>query len=135
MRTPDSDDRRAGDAVSTAVRLNNEVAIPLAVIRRRAKQSELRTVVPHLCGVVWEFLKSQNLRGGRNVAVYLNGNMDIEVGCEMSGAFEPRGDVVRSATPAGTVASATHLGPYQKLGATHDAIRQWCSANGYRPTG
>jgi effector-binding domain-containing protein len=37
--------------------------------------------------------------------------------------------VVRSATPAGAVAWATHFGPYGGLGAAHDAVRKWCEAN------
>lgn len=45
------------------------------------------------------------------------------------GPFEERGEVVRSATPAGTVASATHYGPYGEIGAAHRAIRDWCEAH------
>jgi effector-binding domain-containing protein len=36
---------------------------------------------------------------------------------------------VRSATPAGKVASVAHFGPYGSLGRAHDAVREWCSAN------
>jgi effector-binding domain-containing protein len=43
--------------------------------------------------------------------------------------------VVRSATPAGTVASITHRGPYSELGAAHDAVRRWCEAHGHRLAG
>ena len=39
-------------------------------------------------------------------------------------------DVVRSATPAGPVATITHIGPYAGLGQAHDAIHAWCKAQG-----
>jgi len=45
------------------------------------------------------------------------------------------GDVVRSATPAGVVASATHYGPYGGLDAVHTALLQWCAVNSYQLAG
>jgi effector-binding domain-containing protein len=117
------------------VRLTHVHAIPLAVVRRRARPSELGTIVPQSCSVVWDFVRAHALKAGRHVALYLNANIDLEVGVEVAGAFEEQGGVVRSSTPPGSVASAIHFGPYQGLGAAHDAIRAWCAANGYRLTG
>src|SRR5262245_9855678 len=91
--------------------------IPTAVVRRRARRSELSTVVPQGCGLVWNFTREHGVKAGRHVALYLNGNIDLEVGVEVSGAFEEQGEVVRSSTPAGAVATAAHFGPYQHLGA------------------
>jgi effector-binding domain-containing protein len=42
---------------------------------------------------------------------------------------------VRSATPAGAVASTTHSGPYAGLGAAHDAVHRWCQAHDHRLAG
>jgi effector-binding domain-containing protein len=53
------------------------------------------------------------------------------VGVELYGPFEEQGEVVRSATPAGSVALATHYGPYGGLGAAHQAVREWCEANNH----
>ena len=117
------------------VQLKQVDSIPLAVVRRRARSSELATVVPQSCGMVWDYLRTQQLRGGRHVAVYLNGNIDLEVGVELATAFHEGGDVVRSTTPRGLAATVVHLGPYQELGAAHEAIRMWCDTHGYRLTG
>jgi effector-binding domain-containing protein len=57
------------------------------------------------------------------------------VGVELSAPFVEQDDVVRSATPAGAVASTTHLGPYGGLGAAHDAVQRWCNANHRRLAG
>lgn len=52
------------------VRLTQVDSIPLAVVRRRAGRSEVATVVQQSCGLVWEYLRAQQLRGGRHVAIY-----------------------------------------------------------------
>lgn len=54
---------------------------------------------------------------------------------ELYGPFAEDGEVVRSATPAGPVASGMHFGPYHRLAAAHDTIRQWCMANGHNLAG
>ena len=104
-------------------------AVPLAVVRRQVSRSELARVVPECCGLVWSAVKAQQARGGRHVAVYLDGTIRIEVGVEILGPFSESDDVALSTTPAGTVASTTHFGPYTGLGAAHDAIRRWCETN------
>ena len=114
---------------SLAVRFERLDGIPVAVIRRQAKRSELSRVVRECCGLVWNELRAQQVKAGRNVAIYLDGSIRLEVGVEVFGAFAERGDVVRSTTPAGAVAWATHFGPYGGLGAAHDAVRKWCEAN------
>jgi effector-binding domain-containing protein len=37
--------------------------------------------------------------------------------------------VFPTATPAGKVAAALHVGPYARLRETHDAIHAWAAAN------
>jgi effector-binding domain-containing protein len=114
---------------SYVVQLQRLDPIPLAVIRRQAKASDLARVVPECCGLVWNVVREQQVRAGRHVAVYWDGSITLEVGVELYGPFAEQGDVVRSATPSGVVASTTHFGPYGGLGAAHDAVLQWCKAN------
>jgi effector-binding domain-containing protein len=38
--------------------------------------------------------------------------------------------VVESWLPSGTVASVVHRGPYEGLGAAHDAVKEFCRARG-----
>jgi effector-binding domain-containing protein len=118
-----------------AVRLQHLDAVPLAVVRRQAQQSELPRVVPECCGLVWNALKSQGVRGGRHVAVYLDCTIQVEVGAEVNAPFVEQDGLVRSATPAGTVASTTHFGPYSGLGSAHDAVRRFCAEGHHRLAG
>jgi len=80
-------------------------------------------------------VRAQNLRGGRNVALYWDGGIRLEVGVELAVAFETDGEVVPSHTPAGQAATVTHFGPYAQLGGAHEAIREWCQTHGYRLVG
>jgi effector-binding domain-containing protein len=111
-------------------------ATPLLVVRRTAPQSQLSRVVPDACGVVWNFIRKNEITPrGRNVAVYLNGKIDMEIGVEVSANAVGDGDVILSATPTGNVATATHWGAYSELHGAHKAITEWCDANNHRRAG
>ncbi len=118
-----------------AVEIQEMPSVPLAVIRRQARPMELAGLVPECCGIVWQAVKAQKAAAGRHVALYWDGSIRLEVGVELLGPFVDDGEVVQSATPAGTVASVTHLGPYGGLGAAHDAVRRWCEVHGHRLAG
>lgn len=120
---------------SYQVRVLDLPNVPVAVIRRIASAGELSKVVPELCGVVWTAVRGQGVAAGRHVAIYWNGDIRLEVGVELEGPFVEQEPVIRSATPAGPAAVVTHLGPYNQLGAAHDAVRTWCAANGHRLAG
>ena len=107
-----------------------------AVVRTQAKQVDLPKVVPQLCGEVWSFCKTLQMpRPGRHVALYLDCVMNIEVGVEVYQVFAGNGRVVCSSLPTGTAATAAHLGPYNKLGDAHDAVRDWAAKNGHLVAG
>jgi effector-binding domain-containing protein len=114
-----------------AVQFQRVNSLPLAVIRRQARTSELPRLVPECCGLVWNEVRAQQAKAGRHVALYWDGSIRLEVGVELLGPFAERGEVVLSATPAGPVASAAYFGPYGGLGAAHGAIREWCRANNH----
>jgi len=120
---------------SDHVQVGRVPAIPVAVVRRQARASELPRVVPEGCGRVWAYLRSQQLKGGRNVAIYRDGSIRLEVGVEMDRPFPSNGDIVASTTPAGLAAWIVHFGPYHTLGAAHTAIREWCVAHQHRLAG
>ena len=118
------------------VRLEKLESKPLAIVRRRARQQELSKVVPESCGTVWNVVRARRSPGpGGMCALYWDCEINLEVGVELETPFAGHGEVVGSATPAGTVATTTHFGPYQRLCDAHSAIKHWCTANGYTPAG
>jgi hypothetical protein len=72
-----------------------------AVIRLRARQDELSTVIPQACGEVWEFARAAGLPcPGRHLALYFDDVINIEVGAEVFQPFTGNDRVVCSSTPA-----------------------------------
>jgi effector-binding domain-containing protein len=108
---------------------------PLAIVRRRASQQDLSTVVPDACGVVWNAVKALSLKGGRLVAIYWDDQINLDVGVEIDASFNGSSAVLRSATPAGPVLTTVHFGPYGRLGEAHQAIRDWSARQHYRLAG
>ncbi|MDZ4780805.1 MAG: GyrI-like domain-containing protein [Planctomycetia bacterium] len=81
-------------------------------------------------------LRSQQIPGaGRHVAVYLDDQINLEVGVELDAPIAGLGEVVGSATPSGLVATTTHFGPYGLLHAAHEAIRRYCAQHGHTLAG
>jgi effector-binding domain-containing protein len=117
------------------VELRELPSVPLAVIRRRVAASERVRVVPECCGLVWNALRAQQVQPGRHVTIYWDRDIHLEVGVELAQPFVEEGELLRSATPAGLTAFTAHAGPYDQLRRAHDAIRDWCTARGYRVTG
>ncbi len=118
------------------IRVKQVASEPLAVVRRRASLPELSNVVPAACGEVWKSIRAQQISGaGRLVALYLDDQINLEVGVELSAPYSGNGQLLASATPAGRVATAMHLGPYTLLHKAHEAIRSWCGDKGYRLAG
>src|SRR5262249_51100215 len=109
------------------IRLEQHAGRPLAVVRRRARSQDLSKVVPDAGGIVGGGVRARPIPGaGRHVAVYLDDQINLEVGVELEAPFGGYGEVVDSATPAGPVAATTHYGPYGLLHEAHAAIRRWC---------
>src|SRR5258705_5275750 len=109
---------------------------PLAVVRRRASFQQLPKVVPQACGLVWGVVRTQQVKGaGRHVSLYLDDQVNLEVGVELEAPWAGHGEVVGSALPTGTVATTVHFGPYNRLHEAHQAIRDWCIKNGYARAG
>ena len=85
---------------------------------------------------VWQFGRDRDFETTHNVFVY---HWDdgapplIEFGVQVDREFSADGDIVCSRTPGGRVATATHVGPYDQLGVTHEAVRQWCREHGHEP--
>src|SRR3954471_736307 len=100
---------------SSAVPIQRLESIPVAVIQRQVRASELSRVVPEGCGLVWNAVRAHHTKDGRHVAISLDGSIRLAVGVKLQGPCADEGSVVHSATPAGPVAWSTHLGPYQQL--------------------
>lgn len=85
---------------------------------------------------VWPFLRTKpSLRiDGHNVFLYHHPArrdlpIDVDFGVEIVRTFESEGEVNAVETPAGEAAVAVHVGPYERMKETHDAIHAWRATN------
>jgi effector-binding domain-containing protein len=115
------------------VRLETVEPRPIAVVRRLARPEQLSKVIPEGCGEVWTFVRESAIpHYGLNMALYLDGVIHLECGVLVAHPFTGTGSVVCSSTPGGRVATATHVGPYNRMGETHQVILDWCIAQGHK---
>jgi effector-binding domain-containing protein len=126
------------------VTVSTQVVPPrkLAAVRRRVAIGDVGSAWRPALAQVWAFLRSHPglHKDGHNVFLYhhpASGNapMDVDFGVEATRSFEPSGDVHPIETPAGEVATAVHVGPYDRLKQTHDAIHAWAQAHQRRFAG
>ena len=118
------------------VRLERSNGTPIAVVRIRASRQELSHVVPAACGKVWQAVQQQRIHGaGRHVAIYLDEEINLEVGVELKTPFPEYDEVVASSIPVGPVATTTHYGPYGQLLEAHNAIHVCCQNSGWELAG
>ena len=112
---------------------------PTAVVAAATTWAEFPKAWGPMLDQVWSFLRGDAPAGlyqqGHNVMLYRDDVPHVEVGVQVSGSFDPAGRVVASSLPGGLVATATHTGPIARLGDTHQAVREWSRANGYRLAG
>jgi effector-binding domain-containing protein len=117
-----------------------------AAIRDRANVHTLGDRIMALLSGVWDALKNADVKHtGHNVVLYwdepgtalllTDEGVPIEVGVQVVTPFKRMGRVVCAAIPGGTVATAVHMGLYQKLSEAHTAIRRWCAEHDYALAG
>src|ERR1700684_3233676 len=112
---------------------------PTAVVAAATTWAEFPKTWGPMLDMVWSFLRGSAPEGlyqqGHNIMLYKDDTPNVEVGVQVSGSFSPAGHVVASSLPGGLVATATHTGPIARIGDTHQAVREWSQANGYRLAG
>jgi len=107
----------------------------LAAVRRRVAIKDIATAFKPALDRVWAFLGDHpGLRtDGHNIFLYHHesrGVMPVDFGVEVVRLFVGEGDVACVTTPAGEAAVVVHRGPYMEIAAAHQALHQWCAANG-----
>jgi effector-binding domain-containing protein len=114
---------------------------PTAVVRENTTWREFPSLWPKLLDEVWAFLgTTPGLRtDGHNVMLYSRDipgvEAAVEVGVQVTRAFEPVGRVVPSTLPVAEAATTIHSGPPAEIGAAHDAVRAWSAAHRREVTG
>jgi hypothetical protein len=64
-----------------------------------------------------------------------DGRLDLEPGVLVAREFEPVGEVVLSALPAGRAAHVLYVGPYEGLSGAWQTLFAWCAQEGHKLAG
>jgi effector-binding domain-containing protein len=125
--------------VSSSISVVDAAPRPLAVVRVTTVLSRWPREFAHTLDKVYAAVKAGRIKqSGHNVMVYRprgDGLVDIECGIETAASFDPVGEVVYSQTPSGIAVSMTHVGLYDKLRVSYDAMTAWSRANNHRLSG
>jgi AraC family transcriptional regulator len=117
-------------------------AQPVLVVRRRIKPTEVAATLGDVLGHVFQYAQQNGIAmAGQPFTRYLEwgpGLWTIEAGLPVTANTREttsEANVRPDALPGGWVATATHTGPYDKLGEAHAAIQQWIEAEGLSSAG
>ncbi len=118
---------------------------PIAAVAATTTWERFPGQWPEMLDEVYACLDRAGVKGGCNVMLYRDlpeaDQVGVEVGVEVSDPFPAAGMVLGSAQvsvsalPAGLAAETMHRGPYDGLGAAHQAVRRWCASHGHELTG
>jgi effector-binding domain-containing protein len=115
----------------TVVRVEEQA---IAAVHERVPLVEIGSRFGPALDRVWQFVRAAGLTTNHNVFVYHHDDSHegpmIEFGVQVDRPFPDGDGVTCSATPAGTVATTVHVGPYDQLSAAHEAVRAWCAVQG-----
>jgi len=119
--------------------LLDRLAQPALVIRTRTPVQNLPQVLGQAFEAILQVAGEAGLQpSGAPFVAYHNMDMadlDIEIGFPFAQKPNGKGPVLAGEIPGGRAAACLHVGPYDKVGAAYDALRQWMRAKGLAPSG
>ena len=112
---------------------------PVLSIRATATMDKIGEVMGPLFGEVYGCIQQSGQEpAGMPFAIYhsMDGDMvDFECGIPTVSPMESVGRAQAGGLPGGTVATVTHMGPYDTLRQTWAALTEWMSSQGLQPAG
>lgn len=112
---------------------------PVAVVRGRVPMTSLPDFFGRAFGTVMAAVRRQGAgSSGPPFARYFGmpgESVDVEAGFPVEGSFTAADGALSGALPETDGVEALHVGPYDTLGQTYDAIRQFMAAEGLVPAG
>jgi effector-binding domain-containing protein len=104
-----------------------------ASVRQKVAKENIPEAMGHMFQLVRSALDAQSVQSdGAPFARYhsFGDTVDLEAGSMVASPIVADGDVTPGHLPAGPAAISVHVGPYETLGQTYDALQRWLSASG-----
>jgi len=110
---------------------------PTAVVRSTIAVSEIPKFLGHAYEAVMRVLAMQGITPvGEPFAYYLGApttTVELEAGFPVAVPCAQSGEVIPGQLPGGTVATATHVGPYETMVHTYEHLTNWINDQGLIP--
>ena len=133
---------RAGDPESDvgklAMQLKDVKKQTTLVVKKTVKQSEIAAALGQIFPKVFQYLGMNNIQpASAPLAKYklAADGFEMEGGVIVPDGTKGAGEIVASELPAGKAAFAVHIGPYEKLPQTIQALSDWLKAKGLKYSG
>jgi effector-binding domain-containing protein len=120
------------------VRIEQADPRPIAAVRAVTTQARLGADIVRSLDQVWPVLREQGVPAGRNLVLYLGaaaGELTVDVGVEVGPEFSDQGNVRRTTTPAGEVATVAYFGDYSGMAPAYNALGEWIREQARKPAG
>ena len=112
---------------------------PILGIRTSTTMENIGEVMGPLFGEVFALIQQGGQQpAGMPFARYYSMDdhtVDLECGMPVASPIEGAGRVTAGELPAATVATVTHVGPYDALPQTWSALTEWMGSQGLQPAG
>lgn len=134
------EDARTGDAAARdqAIVVSNLHERHLASIRVTVPRADLQKTLSVLLPETMQHVLSTGVAmDGPPLVRYHDWSdpVDLEAGIPVASAIEPKGRVKATLLPAGDAVIAWHVGPYEKLGETHERVKAYMESHGLEARG
>ena len=114
-------------------------AQPILGIRTTTGMDKIAQIMGPLFGELYGYIKAQGQRpAGMPLTIYhsMDGNtVELECAMPVASPLAGAGRIQAGELPCGTMASITHMGPYDDLPATWAALTEWMNSEGLEAGG
>jgi effector-binding domain-containing protein len=125
--------------MSYEIELTEQKEQPVLSIRKRLAAANRPQELGYAYSAVMRYLGDIGQEaGGPPFAAYYNmdmENLDVEMGFPVSKPAEGNGEVMAGSIPAGRQLSCMFKGPYSQIAPVYDAMNEWLTENGQKPSG
>ncbi|MEM1203062.1 MAG: helix-turn-helix domain-containing protein [Acidobacteriota bacterium] len=128
-----------GPEMSYTIQKQDKTETPFLFIRRQAKPEGIAEALGSMLPAVFQYATAKGIAfAGPPTVRYPSfgpGLVTLEAGLPVTAPAEGEGEIELGALVGGPAATTVHKGPYDGLGAAHEAVQAWLAENGQAPNG
>jgi len=128
-----------GPEMSYTIEKKDKTETPFLFIKRQVKPEGIAEALGSMLPTVFQFATAKGIAFAGPPTVrypcFGPGLVTLEAGLPVVAPAEGEGEIELGSLVGGAVATTVHKGPYDGLGAAHEAIQAWLVENGEAPGG